>query len=103
MNIEECISFTYAIWDSELSLKIGKSTHHPIQRLHTLQTGNPNPLHLLAYSMLITEEKAHQILNRWHIRGEWFKVCAETLKIISQWCWVDAYILGCVRRKLILM
>ncbi len=87
-RLEAATSYTYAIYDGE-SIKIGKSTWHPKQRLDVLQTGNPRVLKLVAYSVALTESVVHRHLSRWRVRGEWFEPSVEVLRYISTWCWVD--------------
>ena len=56
--------------------KIGRSTKFPITRLSGLQTGNPLNLECAACwyvrNHVIAEKLAHQKLNDFKVRGEWF-------------------------------
>jgi hypothetical protein len=79
---------TYAISDGEF-IKIGKVVQtHPVQRLRTLQTGNPRTLTLLAYTSTIREKVAHRVLHRYRVRGEWFRDCGEVREFLKDWDWV---------------
>jgi hypothetical protein len=87
----------YAITDG-CCVKIGKSTGHPMTRLHDLQTGNPRPLALLAYTSTLSEKQAHRRLSRWRVHGEWFRATPQLLQELLTWDWCDLDQLGALRR-----
>lgn len=76
----------YAVgWKEEGPLKLGFSTN-PQQRLHDLQTGNPNLLRIMAKGRITqplgsrlwtnrsVERAIHAAFKDRHVRGEWFDV-----------------------------
>lgn len=83
----ERATIVYALTDGS-SVKIGKSTGHPIRRLKSLSTGNPRPLRLLAYTAGTTESAVHKQLHRYRTRGEWFSISGELLATLRSWDWV---------------
>lgn len=91
--------YIYAIWDGS-AIKIGSTCNHPVLRCRMLQVGNLKQLRLVAYTIKYAESKVHSMLHKFRIRGEWFKVCSETVQEISGWCWVDVTELNKVRSVL---
>jgi hypothetical protein len=94
-RIEGAREYVYAIADGA-HIKIGKSSCHPHRRMAELQTANPRPLCLVAYTVSLTERRAHYRLWRWRVRGEWFKASTEVLRELSTWTWIDAKALATV-------
>jgi hypothetical protein len=87
----ECKLLTYAVTDGT-AIKIGKSSGHPSERLHVLQTANSRELRLLAYTNgggANSEEMVHRRLQRYRLRGEWFELCLEVLGALCNWDWLD--------------
>jgi hypothetical protein len=83
----------YAITDGT-AVKIGKVLgQHPRERLAELQTGNPRPLVLLAYTHG-REAAWHKVLSRDRIRGEWFAPTERVLGALLDWDWVDSVTLS---------
>ena len=83
--------WTYALSDG-CAIKIGRSTGHPQQRLHILQTGSSRELRLLAYTACTgsnSEARVHNRLARYRLRGEWFELALETLGELRDWDWLD--------------
>jgi hypothetical protein len=87
------VSYTYAIWDSAGAIKLGTSLHHPSERLGELQVGNANRLRLLAYSLSISERRAHRLMAPAHLRGEWFRLSPRLLSFVGRFDWVDGRLL----------
>ena len=77
----------YAIWDGT-AVKVGKSDMHPEERLRDLQVGNPRKLRLLAFTGHIDECRAHNLLWRHRLRGEWFATEA-VLELVRDFDWLD--------------
>jgi T5orf172 domain len=77
----------YAIWDGE-AVKIGNCRGHPATRMADLQTGNPRPLILLAWTTTLTERQAHTKLRSEHFRGEWFRLSEKVLAEVRTWDWL---------------
>jgi hypothetical protein len=77
----------YAIYDGT-AIKVGKSDTHPEERLRDLQVGNPRRLQLLAHTGHLDERRAHRLLWRHHLRGEWFATEA-VLELVQDWDWLD--------------
>ena len=82
--------FIYAIGTTESRQKIGYSGN-PEERLKTLQTGNPETLHL-HYQFEIDEEIAekyerfiHREYNHKRVKGEWFNMTPEEVKALLQY------------------
>ncbi|MGH6821939.1 MAG: GIY-YIG nuclease family protein [Methylocella sp.] len=73
--------FIYILKDGNGLLKIGASSN-PLARLAALQTGSPTPL-ILEYAGALccdghsVEAKAHEILARHRLNGEWFDCVPE--------------------------
>jgi hypothetical protein len=86
--MEQGDSFTYCAWDGT-ALKVGTSRSHPQRRLEQLQTGNPNELRLVAWTMALSERQVHRALRRWHIRGEWHRPAPEVVWLLETFDWVD--------------
>jgi hypothetical protein len=63
------------------SIKIGHATNFK-DRLRTLQTGNENPLEVLAAVAGLNEYEIHQRFAHLRTRGEWFKAEPELLEFI---------------------
>jgi hypothetical protein len=82
------VRYAYAVTDGT-AVKVGKSDQHPKDRLSDLQTGNPRPLLLLAYTTKLTEAQVKERLAGEHLRGEWFKSSAAVLAEIAGWEWCD--------------
>jgi hypothetical protein len=82
-------TYVYAIGDGGGAVKIGKSVGHPRERLADLQTANPRPLTLLAWTQHLTERQAHRLFWRWHLRGEWFALDAGLVARLRLWDWID--------------
>jgi hypothetical protein len=79
----------YAISDGT-AVKIGKVIgQHPRERLAELQTGNPRPLVLVAYTHG-REAVWHRVLSRDRVRGEWFRLSERVLEARLEWDWVDS-------------
>lgn len=81
------VTLVYAISDGS-AIKIGKTDGHPIQRLRSLQTGNPRPLRLLAYTQG-QERLLHTYFSQEAIHGEWFKPSLRLLQEVAKWDWVN--------------
>ena len=66
-------------------VKVGVSSN-PCQRMKELQTGNPNPIHLLeAYpsdNAERSETQIHKLLDCRRINGEWFDCDPDTLGLL---------------------
>jgi hypothetical protein len=78
----------YAITDGT-AIKIGKvNGQHPRQRLAELQTGNPRPLVLVAWTHG-KESAWHRALARDRLRGEWFRMSDHVLDALMGWDWLD--------------
>src|SRR5262249_37237527 len=76
--------FIYLIWAQGTDrVKIGFSDD-PSERLRSLQTGSPFPLHLLAQSPAprYMEARVHQALAEYHRGGEWFESFTDIVKVI---------------------
>jgi hypothetical protein len=81
------MSYVYFILDEISSaVKIGKA-NDVLERLATLQTGNPNKLVLLGYIKCISEKHSfliekqhHQKFKDLHINGEWFSYDEKTFE-----------------------
>ena len=69
---------------SGASMKVGRSTRAIRLRVNELQIAQPEPLELLAIlSANPDDEKAaHARLAPFHERGEWYRVTAESLRIV---------------------
>ncbi len=65
----------YFIVSDDGFVKIGRSFNHPINRLDSLQTGNPHGLKLRLFIMGDSkiEKLMHKLFNKYHYRGEWYK------------------------------
>ena len=79
----------YVVRDSSSSsIKVGKSTN-PKSRLKGHQTSNPNLLELIFEhnGFDIDEKNIHQeLINAgFHIHGEWFKDCQDSLDIVKRY------------------
>lgn len=85
--------YVYAIL-APTAIKIGRTSSHPHERLRTLQTGCPDTLKLLAYTTHTTERQMHRKLRRFHIRGEWYRICPEVLDELRTWNWLDEALLA---------
>ena len=68
---------------SKNSVKIGIS-NNPKQRLKSLQTANPNKLHIIGYvnGDICKEKKIQADLRKYSISGEWFKYCNKVKEYI---------------------
>jgi hypothetical protein len=82
------VRYTYALVDGT-AIKVGRSDQHPEERLSGLQTGNPRPLRLLAYTTQLTEAQVKERLAEHHLRGEWFRLAPAVLAEIARWDWCD--------------
>jgi len=73
-RISNCDEFTYIIEDKHHpSLKIGKTTNDPEQRLSNLKTGNPSiSLYHVFPSSLYTEKELHEKFQDYKKDLEWF-------------------------------
>jgi hypothetical protein len=80
--------YTYALTDGT-AIKVGKSDQQPTGRVSELQTGNPRPLTLLAWTLKLTEAQVKERLAADHDRGEWFKPSPAVLAEIAGWDWSD--------------
>lgn len=70
------------------AIKIGytREDRSPLERMASLQTGNPIELHLRAVlrgSALAIEDRLHQIFDGQRIRGEWFQGDREMFDLID--------------------
>jgi hypothetical protein len=92
------VVWVYAVSDGT-AVKVGKSKRHPKLRMDTGQTFNPNPLRLVGYTAHTTEREAHRKLSRYHLRGEWFKLCSEVLAFVAGFDYVDSQSLAELRAK----
>jgi hypothetical protein len=81
----------YAIIERSESkaVKLGKSAGHPSQRLAELQTGNPRPLVLLAYTRHLSERAVHLRWRALRENGEWFRLDRGLLSELRTWDWLD--------------
>ena len=68
----------YIISEGTDLYKIGRATDTEIRRAQ-LQTGNPRPLELLLETELVSEEKMHQLFDKYHVNGEWFRISKDKL------------------------
>jgi hypothetical protein len=75
--------------DGARAVKLGKSAGHPSQRLATLQTGNPRPLRLLAYTRHLSERAVHLRWRSLRASGEWFNLDRGLLSELKTWDWLD--------------
>jgi hypothetical protein len=68
-------------------IKIGRSCD-PESRLKEMQTGNPDPLHILGCcaDMGDTEQKLHKRFKHIHIQGEWFEPADDLMAFIHKVC-----------------
>ena len=67
------------------AVKIGKS-RHPKSRLSQLQSSHSETLHLEATLPGITEKVAHDMLNQYRVRGEWFLIPDDVLaEFVKEW------------------
>jgi hypothetical protein len=57
----------YALWDSKGSIKFGKTRNHPSSRRRDLQVGSAPTLHLVGYSVAISESRAHRLMASEHV------------------------------------
>jgi Meiotically up-regulated gene 113 len=96
-GLEDGLLYTYALTDGR-AIKIGKSESHPWVRLKDLQTGNPEELRLVAYTLAVTEAEAHKRLARHRLRGEWFRLVPAVLQEIATWDWLDQQVFAAVRK-----
>ena len=69
-------------------VKIGKADNVQY-RMISLQTGNPERLHLLATFPMedgLSEEKIHALLEGYRIRGEWYepRIARDTIRLLSR-------------------
>jgi hypothetical protein len=71
----------------------GTSLNHPTPRLGELQVGNVNRLRLLAYSLSISERRAHRLMSSEHVRGEWFRLTPRLLAFVGRFDWIDGRLL----------
>jgi hypothetical protein len=87
--------WVYAVVDVAAgAVKIGQSKRHPKLRLDSGQTFNPNVLKLLGYTGHITEQLCHRRLWRYHLRGEWFRLCPAVVSYVSDhFDYIDASVL----------
>jgi T5orf172 domain len=90
--------WTYALHDGT-AVKIGKCAGHPQERLKDLQTGNPRPLTLLAYTTTVSEARAHKLLAPWRLNGEWFRVSLGVLGTLGTWDWCNTAELARLTRQ----
>lgn len=79
----------YGLSDGQGNIKIGKSVWHPILRLRTLATGNPNELKIIGYSAHTTEKHLHRQLRQYRVRREWFRCTREVLLAIEEFDYLD--------------
>jgi hypothetical protein len=93
------LTTVYAVYDGT-AIKIGKCRGHPKTRIETLQTGNPRPLHLLAWTTAITEREAHRRLRSSHLPGEWFSVTPALLVEIRGWDWLAPDLAAQLRQRM---
>ncbi len=66
-------------------VKVGKA-RDPRVRLGDLQVGNPHELELLEqhHGGWWLEAELHRALDGFHVRGEWFRWCADSRRIITR-------------------
>jgi hypothetical protein len=83
-----CVYAIIEVVDSK-AVKLGKSAGHPSQRLRELQTGNPRPLRLLAYTRHLTERAVHLRWRALREQGEWFRLDRGLLSELRTWDWLD--------------
>jgi hypothetical protein len=86
-NEKKSIGYIYAIEAEEIFTKIGLSKDFPTKRLSNLQTSCPLELKLKGYikteNMNSDEKKLHNIFDKYHKRGEWFKLSYRDARIIA--------------------
>lgn len=84
-NLENCVEYTYMILDQlSDSVKIGKTTNTPEQRLSQLKTGNPNLKLLISYpSSLYSEKFLHKKFYESHKSLEFFHNTKSLQKFIQ--------------------
>ncbi len=63
------------------TIKIGFSRGHPDARLRAFQTGNPDPVTLIAVipSCMSVEKAIHHHLKAYTLSGEWFQAAPEVM------------------------
>jgi hypothetical protein len=84
--------FTYFLTDGQ-AIKIGKAKG-VLERVATLQTGNPSTLTLLALMDGDYERKLHRQFSDYSITGEWFEINGELLRWITTFAVSDHYALS---------
>lgn len=70
------MSWVYFIQARESGhFKIGYSSNHPVSRLLSFQTGNPDELVLRGWfkGSQRDERHLHELLRAYRVRGEWFR------------------------------
>ena len=70
-------------------VKIG-CTHDLARGLHTLSTGSPSPLRVLAIvagGTTDTEAELHASFTGARLQGEWFRPTEEVVEYITRWCY----------------
>lgn len=76
----------YLISDSEKQYcKIGYTKKNPLQRLCTLQVGNPMKLSIISLIAGSTsfEKLIHKKFKKYYIRGEWFKYSKDIIEFFD--------------------
>lgn len=78
-----CIYFVQVGDDGPI--KIGYSTN-PARRLAALQASHPEVLHLIGLTQgsQLEEDRLHEQLAQWRIRGEWYAATAAVLAEIAE-------------------
>jgi hypothetical protein len=85
--------YSYAICESatRVRVKLGKAVD-PERRVGELQTGNPNPLVLLAVSNKITEAELHRRYEKYNVLNEWYELpMKEFIELISEMTTAEIY------------
>lgn len=77
LGIDKCEPGWIYIIGSDKLWKCGHTKNFPLKRLKDMQTAHPSGLKLLAAwyvrNCRISEKYAHEILQKYHYRGEWFQ------------------------------
>lgn len=68
------------------NVKVGYTSLDSVEsRVSSMQTGNPFKLEVVGtYDGTVSEERSlHELLSKYHVRGEWFRMCDEVMSIVS--------------------
>jgi hypothetical protein len=88
-------TLTYALWNGASAVKFGKTRNHPRTRQQDLQVGSAATLHLVGYSLSISERQAHRLMASEHLRGEFFRLSMKTFQFVARnFEWADVPLLN---------